>query len=110
MSTVTVLIGNSDDKLPQREWASFCRVVTIAVEAHSKAVHFSGYSGGDMAWQNACWVAEFHDWQMASFREWLGTAADRYRQESIAILVGETEFVKPMSLGKLIEEMTKEGD
>lgn len=93
--TVTVLIGNSDDKLTQREWALYVAHVQGLVDEWAEEVHFSGVSFGGAPWQNACWVFVVDDGaSLDALRMVFGVAASWHRQDSIAIVVGETEFVK----------------
>lgn len=97
--TLTILIGNSDDKLGQAEWTSFIRAVRHVVQ-RSGEVHFDGFSPLDAAWQNACFVVEIN---MPGVRHTLQHnlqhIAAKYRQDSIAVVSGTTEFVRaPSSL------------
>ena len=90
--TVTILIGNSDDGLTQKEWSEFYRNAEDIIR-DSGSVQFSGPSVGAAPWQNACWVVVL-DTPLDRLRKWLVVLAQRWRQDSIAIVVGETEFVE----------------
>ncbi len=103
MTTIVIQIGNSDDKLTQAEWAKFVRTVDGWIEScvdnGMAAIHFRGFSVADAAWQNACWVIEWRPgvvgpWTVEAFKKRLGNVAGKFRQDSIAVTVGETEFVK----------------
>ncbi len=91
--TVTILIGNSDNKLTQAEWAEFYAHVDEAVNTHAKSVQFSGPSNGAAPWQNACWVAVTDGESNINPR--LAVLARTYRQDSIAVIPGHTHFVTP---------------
>ena len=94
MITIVVQIGNSDDKLPQARWARFItRVHSVCADALT--VHFSGGSAQDATWQNYCilGVAEEEFW-VDHLRSDLSQLAAEFGQESIALTIGKTEFVK----------------
>jgi hypothetical protein len=91
--TVVIQIGNSDDKLKQSEWSEFVEAVENCILITTDRIHFHGLSPGDALWQNACWVADTDDVDKLRMR--LVELAVRFRQDSIALTVGETEMVKP---------------
>lgn len=93
MSTVTIQIGNSDDKLTQAEWAEFIAEVQSDMIACRVRVHFFGTSAGNARWQNAAWVVEGNDRALGYLRKWVTERREKYRQDSAAWTVGETEFV-----------------
>lgn len=94
MKTAVIQIGNSDDKLTQRDWSRFVKDVEFAVSACCGQVHFSGYSPGGESWQNFCVVAEIDDdFGGDRLRGYLSELVTKYKQESIALIIGETEFV-----------------
>ncbi len=93
MITVVVQIGNSDDKLTQVRWARFITRV-CSVCADSLTVHFSGGSRPDAIWQNYCvlGVAEEKFW-IDHLRSDLSQLVAEFGQESIAMTIGDTEFI-----------------
>ena len=93
MKTRTIQIGNSDDKLTQMQWAKFYAAVDMFVNARSEQVHFSGLSRGDAPWQNAAWVFTIHENTTKYLQGDLSRACAEFRQDSIAWLEGETEFI-----------------
>ena len=93
--TTIVQIGNSDNKLTQVEWAAFCQAVDKAVMSRTPNVYFHGFPHGGAPWQNACWVANIEDSPLLYLRADLRTIARQFRQDSIALTVGTTEFVTP---------------
>jgi len=90
MKTVIVQIGNSDDKLGQKEWAAFCAAAEWVIPGQ---IHFSGSSPGNANWQNHCWVSQVTDSKLPELRNGLAVLCRRYKQDSIALTVGDTEFV-----------------
>jgi hypothetical protein len=95
--TVYVSIGNSDDKLTQREWADFQTSVDAALNVYVSRMHGHWASLPDAAWQNACWCVEVGERDVPPLRRALAKAATDYRQDSIAWAVAETEFIGPAS-------------
>jgi len=93
MKTLTVQIGNSDDKLTQREWSEFVAEVNNEMLSLCNVVHFSGRSDGGCSWQNACWVASATEGCYLSLRAVLMVIGRKYKQDSIALTVGKTEMI-----------------
>lgn len=92
--TAYVSIGNSDDKLTQREWATFVRDTFDAVFELSDSIHGSWTSASDSEWQNACWCLVVNESKEAELKKRLGVLARRFRQDSIAWAeVSSTEFL-----------------
>jgi hypothetical protein len=88
-----ISIGNSDDKLTQQEWSQFvvemsARVVSIG------QVHGAWFSVPHSPYQNACWCVQFDNAaQVAEAREVTTEIRTKFRQESIAWAVAQTEFI-----------------
>lgn len=93
MKTVTLQIGNSDDKLTQAEWSSFVFAMRDAVIRSMHQMHFSGTSPSDAVWQNACFVFEIHDGNIPRLYELAIECRRKFRQESVAISIGDTMLV-----------------
>lgn len=93
MTTAVVQIGNSDDKLPQAAWAAFVTSAWSVCDYIGAQIHFGGFSPPAAPWQNACWVFEIDDENVDLLRARLAECAAKYRQSSIALTVGATEFV-----------------
>jgi putative flippase GtrA len=92
MATLTVCIGNSDDGLTQREWADYWRDVNLEVSTSASHVFGVFLSVPNSPYQNACWV--FEGELTPDLEESLATLARRFRQDSIAVSVGETTMVR----------------
>lgn len=95
MKTVVIQIGNTDNKLTQQEWSRFvhtvnCHIAEMRLDAN---VYFRGSSPGDAPWQNYCWVLTAES--LNDLQSRLARLAHAFRQDSIALTVGDTEFVKP---------------
>ena len=87
------MIGNSDNKLTQIDWTRFCRDITWIVENHGAGIRFSAPSIGWLAYQNACWVFEIREEELEEVKSLVRIARKQYLQDSVAIIVGETEFI-----------------
>lgn len=99
MDTAVITIGNSDDKLTQEEWSQFVSDVQDMIMRWALPVHFHGLSIGSAPWQNACWVVDVHILydrvdEFQHIRNQLSFLANTYKQDSIALTIGSTEFVK----------------
>lgn len=93
IKTVCVQIGNTDDKLTQKEWSDFCKDVKVHCDWWKKEIHFCGTSEGSKPWQNMCIVFTMTKVEVEAFAKALNNVRKKYNQESIAVLVGDTEFV-----------------
>ena len=90
MKTVTIQIGNTDDKLRQAQWAQFVMDLDTVVKLDCGQVHFCGHSAGDAPWQNYCVVAECAD--LGCLQMQLSELAKKHGQDSIAMTAGNTVF------------------
>jgi hypothetical protein len=90
---VYVSIGNSDDKLTQREWSMFCLAVDEALSLTPK--HGVWFSAQDSAYQNACWCFDVdNDGKYAAMlKSRLAKIAAEFRQDSITWAVADTQFL-----------------
>lgn len=95
MKTITIQIGNSDDKLTQREWANFVDAVARIIAGYEPHIstHFYATSPNDMPWQNACWVIGCPDELHLAVIELVKQTRTLFRQDSVAVTIGETQFV-----------------
>lgn len=90
---LTILIGNSDDKLSQSGWSSFAQRTRDIVRTYATKIHFQGFSNSDTPYQNAAWVIEIDDRNAGNLLEALRTLRKQYNQDSIAFIQGKTEFI-----------------
>lgn len=102
MKTLVIQIGNSDDKLTQMEWSEFVDSIGTIIQGSRSDVHFQGYSPEGVSWQNACWVIAVHDDfsnglghkdHMDRLLQSLSNCGKKFKQDSIAILIGDTKFI-----------------
>lgn len=95
MSVITLCIGNSDDKLGQASWAEYLSKFHREVKFIADVVHFYGASFPDSPYQNACIVCEVHHDHMARLIRKIRALAMEFNQDSIALVYGESEMIKP---------------
>lgn len=94
MNTVYVSIGNSYDKLTQRDWSSFYWHTNAVVREHAETVHGAWVSQSTSAWQNACWCIEIDDEAAGFLAAELSSLANVYHQDSIAWAEATTKFIE----------------
>ena len=107
-NTIYVAIGNSDDRLTQREWAAFHDLVDrefrhYEADVDGITVHGRWASLPTAPHQNACWafsvdtsvctIWEGEGGMREYLRESLSEFARRYRQHSIAWSEAPVEFL-----------------
>ena len=91
---IYVSIGNSDDKLTQREWADFIMEVSAKVVSQADRIWGEWFSGPQSPYQNACWCLLFDSPERAGWaRQEAITLRKQFRQESIAWATADTEFL-----------------
>lgn len=93
VKTIVVQIGNSDNKLPQAEWAEFVRRVDVTIRENAQAVHFFGGTENWAAWQRVCWVFDCEGTRLAGLKELVTATRREFRQDAAAFTEGETEFI-----------------
>lgn len=91
--TLVIQIGNSDNKLSQREWKDFCNYIHKSVEEYSNRIHFSAPSVGWADWQNAAWIFSIHDKNVSYLLVDLENIRIMFRQDYIALTIGTTEML-----------------
>jgi hypothetical protein len=98
--TAYISIGNSDDKLSQREWAAFIQQVNGLVQRVESI--YGGKTHGVWAslpyseYQNACWCIEIEPEVAKTLKLTLARYAAMFRQDSIAWAEAVTHFIGPM--------------
>lgn len=93
--TITIQIGNSDDKLSQADWSDFVYAMRWhVIEANCpQSIHFSGGSSNAEKWQNYAFVFEATEEQLEKLKEDATTLRKSYKQDSVAFTIGETKFI-----------------
>lgn len=96
MKTATILFGNSHNKLDQVRWSQFCHAVIKFVFAFNFEVHFIGYTNPNTIYQTCsitfCFEGDFENIIKGGLSEF----AREFKQDSIALIIGETQFVSPL--------------
>lgn len=93
MKTVCIQVGNSDDKLTQSEWHRYVVDVDEVIMEYQSQRHFAGGSICSMPWQNYCWVCVVGEERMSEFFLRLSATGTKYDQDSVAVTVGDTQFI-----------------
>lgn len=89
-----VSIGNSDDKLNQRQWVLFLLETKTAIHETGALIHGEWHSYPDSIYQNACFCFEVDDEKVPELKGDLAGLAQVYQQESIAwVEAPTTEFL-----------------
>lgn len=91
--TIIVQIGNSDNKLTQEEWSKFVTETRETITKICFEIHFDGGSRYDSQWQNVCFVGTSNIDDL-TIHEHLNILRTKYRQDSIALTIGDTILVK----------------
>lgn len=98
MITAYVTIGNSDDKLTQREWAAFLLRTHLLLDEYASKMHGSWFSGPGAEWQNACWCVEVSEARAPHLQDGLRLLGREFRQDSVAWAEApKVEFLGPKS-------------
>ena len=111
--TATVIaIGNSDDRLTQREWSAFWSECNDEVQYYGRLagvqVHGTWLSEPTAPFQNAGWSLSWPDELLHLSRDLknqLREILPKYRQDSLAWTTGTTELV-PGSMGAPVRAIT----
>jgi hypothetical protein len=93
MKTITVQIGNTDNKLTQKEWSEFVCEISSAIHIFVKEVHFGGGSASWEEWQNYAWVFIVTNDRVKMIKDKIKAIREFYRQDSVAWTEGETLFI-----------------
>lgn len=93
MKTVTLQIGNTDDKLTQEEWANYVADMRAAIMSLASQTHFFGGASNWDRWQNVAWIVVCGPGEIEQLKTAASAVRKQYRQDSVAWLVGDTEFI-----------------
>ena len=91
--TVTISIGNCDNKLTQEEWSTFVFWVKNEIESKHAIVHFFGGSASWDRFQNVTWVIEMREDSLQTLKDTLISIRKHYKQDSVAWTEGTTLFI-----------------
>ena len=95
--TITIQIGNTDNRLSQQEWDSFCNSIYRSIVHYTNnldnPIQFSAPSVGWANWQNAAWVFLCENSRSGSLRKIITETRKNYKQDSVAWTEGKTSFI-----------------
>jgi len=91
MKTITVQIGNSDNKLSQKQWHNFVKEVRTFIESRADEVHFFGGSSNWELWQNVTII--FNIKESENLKSLISQISKNYLQDAVAWTEGVTEFI-----------------
>jgi hypothetical protein len=91
---IYVSIGNSDDKLSQKQWSEYAIDVAGLVRAWSVELHGEWLSLPHAQYQNACWCFEITEDEVDILKLELETVAAKYNQDWIAWADATLEIIK----------------
>lgn len=96
VNTITVYasIGNSDDKLTQREWSNFVSEMNTIIRHYAIQIYGWWFSNTDAPWQNAVAAFLLDANKQDALRDELTQLRIIYKQDSVAwAVVNHTEFI-----------------
>src|SRR5947209_703362 len=93
MKTVSLQIGNGDDKLSQSQWHQFVIDMKELVERHCEKLHFFGAPETWRDQQNVAFIFELDDDRTAALQAEVTKLRARFEQESAAWMEGKTLFI-----------------
>jgi hypothetical protein len=96
--TLTIQVSNSDNKLTQEEWSKMIDQMGGFLKHIDADIHFAGGSSPEKAWQNYCYVVNVVEGVVNTVFNYVSYSAYRYKQDSIAVTGGQTEFVRPKNI------------
>ena len=91
--TVSLQIGNSDDKLTQLQWSDFVTVIGNIIQMHKGEIHFFATSEGSQPWQNAAWIFNVSENSLKILQKHVTETRKDFKQDSVAWLEGITVFI-----------------
>lgn len=94
MKYIYVSIGNSDDKLSQKQWSEYAIDVAGLVRTWSLELHGEWLSLPHAQYQNACWCFEITEDEVPMLKAELETVAAKYGQDWIAWADATLEIIK----------------
>jgi hypothetical protein len=93
VKTITVQIGNSDDKLTQSEWSDYVDNTKRYIQSFCEKMHFFGGSATYKSYQNVAFVFEIRDRYIEELEQKLKEIRESFKQDSIAWSESVTKFI-----------------
>ena len=91
--TITLQIGNSDNKLDQEQWSMFVKAIKDRLDHSHIDIHFSGGSVNSAPWQNWCWVIDIDMYEYDILKSDILDIRIDFLQDSVSWTEGETKFI-----------------
>ena len=91
--TVSLQIGNGDDKLSQSQWHDFVVQMKELVESHCTKLHFFGAPENWCGRQNVAFIFDVNNDRIDQLQADVSQLRKRFKQESAAWTEGETRFL-----------------
>ena len=97
-NTMTILIGNSDNKLSQQDWSDFVtelKILCRTLVPTENEIYFMGGSNSEEDIQNYAIVLSTKNiiFNLNSFYKDLRELRLKYLQESVAVIEGKSKFI-----------------
>jgi hypothetical protein len=93
MKTVSLLIGNTDNRLSQKEWYNFVNDVKWAILCNYKSLFFLGGPPTYEEWQNVAFVFSITEDRIPLLKEKITEIRKKFNQDSAAWVEGDTQFI-----------------
>lgn len=94
MKTVNALIGNTDNKLTQQEWSNYCEQFNETICRFAASTFFVGAPPTTSEYQNFGVTFSIDEEHIERLKQQLQGVRLTFRQDSIAWLEGETQFIQ----------------
>lgn len=91
MINLSILIGNTDQRLNLIDWSNYVKDCQLEIEKCCKEIYFFGGPENWSSFQNVCWVISLE--KENELEESLILIKEKYKQNSIALIYGETKFI-----------------
>jgi hypothetical protein len=93
MKTVTIIAGNTDNKLTQQAWSKFITFLSHSIESNACGVEFSGGPATALPYQNFAWVIRIDSLPATQLRSEIESIRTTFHQEAVAWIEGTTQFI-----------------
>lgn len=93
IKSVSIQIGNSDNKLSQKSWHLFVSCMQELIDTIRLDQHFFGGPANWEPWQNVCWMFTIFENNIPEMNRRVKKLREEYQQDSVAVMIGHTEFV-----------------
>lgn len=93
MESVTILIGNSDDRLTQEEWSQYIQKIKEVLSYWCTEIHFIGGTSFESQWQTACFVGTVSENNKNKLVLAVSSIRKDFKQNSSAVIFGQVMMV-----------------